>query len=85
MTVGEGALDGERVRDRDELLSGQGAADQIDEISWQVGDVAEGLVLDLEADAVGAAEQVGVVELALVVACCCGHMDSTGSRWHSLY
>jgi hypothetical protein len=69
----EGGLGGK------ELLAGEGAADEFDEVGGEMGDVAEGLVLDLRADAEGSAEEVGVVELAFVGACSGGHMDSSGS------
>jgi hypothetical protein len=53
MAVEEGALDGKSVNERNELLAGEGAADQLDEVRRQVGDVAESFVLDLLAAAVG--------------------------------
>ena len=64
------------------LLDGQRAADDVDEGSGQMGEVAEGFVFDLVADAEGAAEQVGGIGLALVVAFICGYMNGTGSRWY---
>ena len=48
-----------------------------------MGDVAEGFVADLIADAEGAAEEVGLVDAAFVVASSCGYMDSARSRWHA--
>ena len=66
MAVREVALDQESLRGGQELLAGQRAADEVDEIGRQMGDVAEGLVADLGANAEGAAEQVGLVELAFV-------------------
>jgi hypothetical protein len=57
------------------LFAGQGPANQIDELGWQVGDVAEGLVADLGAEAEGAAQEVGLIELAFVVAGCSAHMN----------
>jgi hypothetical protein len=41
-------------------------------------------VADLIADAEGAAEQVGLVDAAFVLAGSCGYMNSTRSRWHAL-
>ena len=78
--VMEGALDGKRVGERNELLTGEGAADDLEEVCGQVGDVAESFVLDLLADAVGAAEQVGLVDAALIAASGSGHMNYTRSR-----
>ena len=83
VAVGEIALDQESLRGGEELLAAEGAADEIDEVGRQVGDVAEGFVLDLGADAEGAAEEVGLVELALVGAGCGGHMNLACSGWHS--
>jgi ElaB/YqjD/DUF883 family membrane-anchored ribosome-binding protein len=62
VAVGEGALDSKSVSEWNKLLAGEGAANQLDEVCRQVGDVAESFVLDLPADAVGAAEQVGLVD-----------------------
>jgi hypothetical protein len=75
----ERAVDPEGVASREELLAGEGASDEIDEMGREVGNVAEGFVLDLRADAEGAAEEVGLIGLALVDSCCGGHMDLTGT------
>ena len=48
----------------------------------QVGEIAEGFVEDLVALAVGAAEEVGVVDAAFVPARYGGYMNRTASRWH---
>lgn len=77
VAVRQVALDKEGVGGGDELLAGQGAADDVDQLRWQVGDVAEGFVADLGADAEGAAEQVGLVKLALVGAGSGGHLNRT--------
>jgi hypothetical protein len=66
----------------EKALTGEGAADEIDEGGSEMGDVAEGFVLDLGADAEGAAEEVRLIELALVGASCCGHMNRARSRRH---
>ena len=83
VAVGEIALDQESLRGGQKLLAGEGAADEVDEVGRQVGDVAESFVVDLGADAEGAAEEVGLVELALVGARCGGHMNPASSGWHS--
>ena len=49
-----------------------------------MGDVAEGFVLDLIADTEGAAEEVGLVDRALVLPCSCGYMNSSGYRRHAI-
>jgi hypothetical protein len=68
VAVGQGAFDLEGRGDGDEKLPGERAADDVDERGGQVREVAEGLVLNLFPDAEGAAEQVGGIGLALVVA-----------------
>jgi hypothetical protein len=79
VAVGKGAVDLESGAGRQELLAGEGEANEIDEVWREMGDVAEGLVLDLGADAEGATEQVGLIDLALVDSGCGGHMDLSGS------
>ncbi len=66
MTVGETSSDLE-LSSRQRGLAAQPPSDHVDEIRRQVGEVAERLVLDLAVFAVGTAEQVGGVDLALVV------------------
>jgi hypothetical protein len=46
-------------------------------------DVAEGFMLDLIADAEGAAEEVGLIDPAFVLAGSCGYMNSAGTRRHA--
>jgi hypothetical protein len=48
----------ESIGGRKELLAGEGAADQILELDGKVGDLAEGLMLDMGTDTKGAAEEV---------------------------
>jgi hypothetical protein len=79
MAMGKAALNEEGAGGGDEPLAGQGAADEVDEGGGKVGDVAKGLVLDLRADAEGAAEEVGMVELAFVEAFGCGYMNAAMS------
>jgi hypothetical protein len=86
MAVGEAALyeqGGGGGGGGDELLAGQRAADEADEVGGQVRDVAEGFVLDLGAGAEGAAEEVGLVELAFVEAPGGGYMDAAMPGAHS--
>jgi hypothetical protein len=83
VAVGEIALDQESLRGGQELLAAEGAANEVDEVGRQVGDVAESLVPDLGADAEGAAEEVGLVKLALVGTGCGGHMNLACSGRHS--
>jgi hypothetical protein len=64
-------------------FAGESAANDVDEGSREVGDVAESFVAHLIADAEGAAEQVGLIDPAFVPACSCGYMNSARSRWHA--
>jgi hypothetical protein len=48
-----------------------------------MGDVAEGFVADLIANAEGTAEEVGLVDPAFVLASRCGCTESANSRWHA--
>jgi hypothetical protein len=48
-----------------------------------VGEVSEGLVLDLIALAVGSAQEVGFVDASLVGASGGGYMNGTGSAGHT--
>ena len=82
--MGSGAFDEEGFRGGDEGFAGEGAADDVDEGSGQVGEIAEGFMFDLLTDAAGAAEQVGGVGFALVVALIYGYMNGAGSRCHIL-
>lgn len=67
-----------RLRDRHKGLALQRATDEVDEGVGQVGEVTEGLVLDLAVLAVRAPQQVGAVDLVSVLAgrsddvCCAG-------------
>ena len=64
MSVREGADDAKRIVCGKERCSPEGAADQLDDVIGEVGDVAEGLVLDFSAFAEGAAQEVRDVYLA---------------------
>jgi hypothetical protein len=83
VAVRAGAFDTEDGLGGQELLASEGAADKFDEVGGEMGDVAEGFVLDLRADAEGAAEEVGVIGLAFVGAGCGGHMNGSGPGRHS--
>ena len=42
-------------------LTLEGSADEIDDVVWEVGDIAEGFMFDLAVLAKGSAEEVGVI------------------------
>jgi hypothetical protein len=84
MTVRQGTQHVKRFGGREERFAGERAANDVDEGSREMREVAEGFMLDLMADAEGAAEEVGLVDTAFVVAGRCGYMNSTRSRWHAL-
>ncbi len=79
VAVRQRAIDEEGLGGGDEALAGQRAADDIDERVGEVGEVAEGFVFDLAAEAEGAAEQVGGIGFAFIVASSCGYMNCSGS------
>ena len=83
VTVREVALDEEGVGGGEELLARQGAADDVDQVGGEVGEIAESFVEDSGADAEGTAEEVGLVDPVLVVASCSGHMNWSSSGRHS--
>ena len=62
VTMGEVAFDLEGLGGREEGFAGERAANQIDQLCGEMGEVAEGFVFDLRADAEGAAEEVGLIE-----------------------
>ena len=84
VSVGQAALDLKGVGGCDEPFARQRAADDLHEFIGKVGDIPEGFVADLGADAEGAAEEVGAVDRILVAAFCSGHMNSTSTRRHGL-
>ena len=47
-----------------------------------MGEIAEGFMFDLPADAYGAAKQVGGIGTALVAAFIYGYVNGAGSGWH---
>jgi hypothetical protein len=82
VAVREGAVDVEGSAGGEELLAGQRAADEIDEVRGEMRDIAEGFVFDLRADAESATKEVRLVSLAFIDSGCGGHMDLAGSRRH---
>ena len=60
-----------------ELLSLEGPADDVDESVGEVGEVAEGFMLDGFAVAIGAAEEDGDVGFAFVLANDSGYVHAT--------
>ena len=64
-------------------LAPQPAPNGLDQIRGQVREVAQGLVFDLAPRAVGAAEQMGFVDAALIDAFRRGYMNCPGSSRHS--
>jgi hypothetical protein len=68
MAVGARAGDVEDVGGGHEGLAAERAADEVDDRIGQMREVAQRLVLDLARVAVGASQQVGLVDAALVAA-----------------
>ncbi len=73
---------GEGVLGIEEGFAFEGSSDEIDNVCGEVGDVAEGLVLDLAVFSEGSAQEMGVVGLVFVAACSCGYVDRACSAWH---
>ena len=66
--MGVGGDDLEGLGGRNEGLAFEGAADDVDQGVGQVGEVAQGLVAHVGAVAIAAAQEMGLVDLAIVVA-----------------
>ena len=66
----------------DEGLAFEGSADEIDDVVWEVGDVAESFVADLAILAEGSAEEMGAVGLVFVAAAGGGYVDRAVSGGH---
>src|SRR5579859_3828444 len=77
------AGDLEGVVDGDEGLALQAAADELDEVVGQMGEIAEGLVADAIAVAKAAAQQMGVIDLAVVAAGRCDDVNWAISLRHA--
>ena len=84
VALGQRALDEEGFRRGNEGLAGERAANDVNERFRQMGEIAEGFVLDLLADAERAAEQVGSISLAFVAPFRCGYVNGARSRRHEL-
>ena len=69
----------------DQRFAFESSADEIDDVVWEMGDVAEGLVLDLAVLAEGSAQQVGMVGLVSVAARGGGYVYCTVSGWNLGY
>ena len=65
------------------IVALQGGANDLDQVVGQMRKIAEGLVLDGAIFAVTAAQQMGAVDLAFVLARRSNDMSSTGTFWHS--
>jgi len=83
MTVGQGTQHVKRFGSREEGFAGERAANDVNEGRREMRDVAEGFMLDLIADAEGAAEEVGLIDPAFVLAGSCGYMNSARTRRHA--
>ena len=66
----------------DEGLAFEGSADEIDDVVWEVGDVAESFVADLAVLAEGSAEEMGAVGFVFVAAGGGGYVDRAVSGGH---
>jgi hypothetical protein len=68
VAVRQGPCDGDRAGGGDQLLAFEPGVDQVDDVAGQRGQVGHGLVLDLAAVAVGAAQvRRGVVLAAALL------------------
>ena len=57
-------------------------ADEFDDVRREVGEVADGFVFDFSVFAEGAAQEVGLVDLALIAPCGGGYMNGAVSFLH---
>ena len=69
--------------DSSEHFATKPTPDGLDQIGWQMREITEGLMLDLAVLAIGAAQQMGLVDASLVDACGRGYMNSTCSSCHA--
>jgi hypothetical protein len=76
MAMRQGANDLQCIGRGNKGLAAKAAADDVYEERGEVRDVAESLVLDLTVLTKGAAEQMRLIGLALVVTFRCGYMDA---------
>jgi hypothetical protein len=77
------ARDLQGLRSRHEALALQRAADDLDQLIAQVRQVAQGLVLDGAALAVAAPQQVGAIDLVLVLAPRGDDVRRSVACWHA--
>ena len=75
VAVGVAAQAGECSFGIDQRFAFESSADEIDDVVGEMGDIAEGLVLDLAVLAEGSAQQMGVVGLVFIVASSGGYVD----------
>jgi hypothetical protein len=64
-------------------VAGQASANGVNQVQREVGEVSQGLMLDLAVFAIGAAEEVGAVDLPVDDPCRGGYVDRTISAWHA--
>ena len=79
MAMGKRTLDVEVLAGDHMGLARQGLSDEPDRLGRQVGKVGERLVLDLAALAIGVTQQMGLVDLVLVLTTCRRHMHRTAA------
>ena len=82
MAVGVAAQAGEGGLGIDQGFAFESSADEIDDVVGEVGDVAEGFMLDLAVVAEGSAQQMGVVGGVFELASGGGYMDGACSGRH---
>ena len=68
----------------DEHFPAKPSANDFDQVIGQMGEVAQRLVLDLACVTIGAAQEMGLVDAALVPASRRGYMNCTASSCHGL-
>ncbi len=79
VSVGPGALDLEGFFGWNERLATECAADEVDDLLGEVGEIADGLMLDLAVLPEASTEEVRGVDLVLVSTMVSGHMNSAAS------
>ena len=83
MAMGERAGAMETVLGVDEGLALEGTADEIDDVVGEMGDVAEGFMLDFTVLTEGTTEQMSAVDLVFVAASGGGYVDGSTSFRHT--
>jgi hypothetical protein len=64
MTMGKATDHFKGLVGRDKGLALESAFDQLDDMRWQIGEIAQGLVLDLASLSIGATQEVRLIGLA---------------------